>query len=78
MRPRKPGTTLYAIAAFVLVAALPAFTQSGQGGAPNRELPRKGERLTTTLHCEPSPISVPIDGNLTAEVSIKHQWPPDS
>ena len=37
-----------------------------------------GERLTTTLNYDPSLISIPIDGNLTAEASITHRWLPDS
>src|ERR1017187_6042550 len=44
-----------------------------------RILDGKGERLTKTRLCrDPSPVSIPMDGNATAEVSITRPWQPDS
>jgi transposase InsO family protein len=44
-----------------------------------RTLHWKGKRLTKTrLYHDRSPISIPIDGNLTAEAFITHRWLPDS
>jgi len=44
-----------------------------------RILDCKGARLTRTRLCrDPSPVSIPMDGNATAEASITHQRQPDS
>ena len=44
-----------------------------------RILDGKGERLTKTRLCrDQSPVSIPMDGNATAEASITRQWQPDS
>jgi len=44
-----------------------------------RILDCKGARLTRTRLCrDPSPVSIPMDGNATAEASITRQWQPDS
>jgi hypothetical protein len=44
-----------------------------------RILDDKGERLTKTRLCrDASPVSIPMDGNATAEASITRQWQPDS
>ena len=44
-----------------------------------RILDDKGERLTKTRLCrDASPVSIPMDGNATAEASITRPWQPDS